>query len=78
VALADAARCYEEAGEIERARELALRINSEAPELALPPHVSAMLTKRRQFPAPRSNPRWPREEARCPESPSGETTPTSS
>lgn len=52
LALADAARCYEQAGEIERARELALRIAAEAPDLALPSHLSAILAELRQIPAP--------------------------
>jgi tetratricopeptide (TPR) repeat protein len=51
-ALAEAARCLQQAGEIERARELALQLATEAPELMLPQHLSAMLAELRQIPAP--------------------------
>jgi hypothetical protein len=50
-ALAEAARCLQQAGEIERARELALRLDTDAPELMLPQHLSAMLAELRQIPA---------------------------
>jgi len=51
-ALAQAARCFQQAGEIERARELALRVSTEAPELDLPPHLSTMLAELRQIQVP--------------------------
>jgi hypothetical protein len=51
-ALADAARCLQQAGEIGRARELALKLATDAPELMLPQHLSAMLAELRQAPAP--------------------------
>jgi hypothetical protein len=51
-ALAEAARCLQQAGEIGRARELALKLGSDAPELMLPQHLSAMLAELRQAPAP--------------------------
>jgi hypothetical protein len=51
-ALAEAARCLQQAGEVERARELALQLATEAPELMLPQHLSAMLAELRQIPAP--------------------------
>jgi hypothetical protein len=51
-ALAEAARCLQQAGEIGRARELALKLATEAPELMLPQHLSAMLAELRQIPAP--------------------------
>lgn len=50
-ALAEAARCLQQAGEIERARELALRLATEAPDLALPQHLTSMLAELRQIPA---------------------------
>ncbi len=50
--LADAARCLQQAGEIERARELALKLASDAPELMLPQHLSAILAELRQLPTP--------------------------
>ena len=49
-ALAEAARCFLQADEIERARELALTLNTDALELALPQHLSAMLAELRQTP----------------------------
>jgi hypothetical protein len=52
LALAEAARCFQQAGEIERARELALKLASDAPELALSPHHGAMLAELRQIPTP--------------------------
>jgi tetratricopeptide (TPR) repeat protein len=51
-ALAEAARCYQEAGETDRARELAQRISSESPDIALPQHLSAILSELRQTSAP--------------------------
>jgi len=51
-ALAEAARCLQQAGEIERARELALKLDTDAPELMLPQHLTAMLAELRQIPAP--------------------------
>lgn len=51
-ALAEAARCFQQAGEIERAREIALRVSAESPDLMLPQHLSAMLSELRQIPAP--------------------------
>ena len=50
-ALAEAARCLQQAGEIERARELALKLKADAPELMLPQHLSAMFEELRQIPA---------------------------
>jgi hypothetical protein len=50
-ALAEAARCYQQAGENERARELALRIAAESPEPMLPQELSALLAELRQIPA---------------------------
>jgi predicted negative regulator of RcsB-dependent stress response len=51
-ALADAARCLQQVGEIERAREIALKLAADAPELALPEHLSAMLEELRHTSAP--------------------------
>ncbi len=51
VALAEAARCLLQAGEIARARDLALRVDSEFPDLALPPDLSSELDELRQMPA---------------------------
>ncbi len=51
-ALAEAARCLQQAGEFERAREIALKLDTDAPELMLPQHLSAMLAELRQAPAP--------------------------
>jgi tetratricopeptide (TPR) repeat protein len=52
-AMADAARCYSEAGEIGRARDLALRLYSEGPpELSLPEYQLAMLRELRQTRTP--------------------------
>jgi len=42
-ALADAARCFREAGDAEHARQLAERLEIEAPQLNLPAHVRAAL-----------------------------------
>ena len=51
--MADAARCFLQAGEIERARVLALRLHSEGPaELNLPEHQRAMLRELRQTRTP--------------------------
>ncbi len=50
-ALAEAARCFQQAGEIERAREIALRLGAEAPDLMLPQHLSALFAELRQMPA---------------------------
>jgi tetratricopeptide (TPR) repeat protein len=52
LALAEAARCLQQAGEIERAREIALKLASDAPELALSQHLSALLAELRQIPVP--------------------------
>ncbi len=51
-ALAEAARCFEQAGELARARELALRVSTEAPDLMLPQHLATMLAELRQAPTP--------------------------
>jgi hypothetical protein len=51
-ALAQSARCYQHAGEMERARELALKLAADAPELMLPQHLSAVLAELRQIPTP--------------------------
>jgi hypothetical protein len=51
-ALAEAARCLQQAGEIERAREIALRLATDAPELMLPQQLGAMLAELRQIPTP--------------------------
>ncbi len=50
-ALADAARCLLQAGETQRAREMALKLAADAPELALPQYLSAMLAELRNLPA---------------------------
>ena len=46
-ALADAARCYAQAGETGRAKALADRLELEAPTLNLPPHVRTKLRELR-------------------------------
>ena len=52
-AMADAARCFSEAGEIQRGRDLALRLYSEGPsDLSLPDHQSAILAELRQTRTP--------------------------
>jgi hypothetical protein len=51
-ALAQAARCFQQAGELARARELALLVDTDSPELMLPQHLSTMLAELRQIPAP--------------------------
>jgi predicted negative regulator of RcsB-dependent stress response len=51
-ALAQAARCFQQAGEIERAREFALRVDPDSPDLMLPQHLSTMLAELRQIPTP--------------------------
>jgi len=52
-AMADAARCFSQAGEVQRARDLALRLFSEGPpELNLPEHQRAMLRELRQTRTP--------------------------
>ena len=51
-ALAEAARCLQQAGEIERAREIALKLATDAPELMLPQQLGAMLAELRQIPTP--------------------------
>ncbi len=51
-ALAEAARCLQQAGEIERARELALQLAADAPDLALPEYLSGLLAELRQLPTP--------------------------
>ncbi len=42
-ALADAARCFLEAGDRDRAVQLAEQLGSEAPQVELPPHLAGML-----------------------------------
>ena len=52
-AMADAARCYSEAGETGRARDLALRLYAERPsDLSLPEYQLAMLRELRQTRTP--------------------------
>jgi len=51
-ALAEAARAFYQAGELARARELALELGADAPELMLPDHLRGMLAELRQIPAP--------------------------
>jgi hypothetical protein len=51
-ALAQAARCFQQAGEIARAREFALRVDTDSPDLMLPQHLSTMLAELRQIPTP--------------------------
>jgi tetratricopeptide (TPR) repeat protein len=51
-ALAQAARCFQQAGEVARAREFALRVDTESPDLMLPQHLSTMLAELRQLPTP--------------------------
>ena len=51
-ALAEAARCFQQAGETERARELALTLATDAPELVVPQHLSELLTELRNLPTP--------------------------
>jgi len=51
-ALAEAARTFQQAGEVARARELALELGTDAPELMLQDHLRAMLAELRQIPAP--------------------------
>ena len=46
-ALGDAARCFAEAGEVERALAIFERIETEAPEASLPPHTKARLLELR-------------------------------
>jgi tetratricopeptide (TPR) repeat protein len=46
-ALGDAARCFAEAGDVQRALEIFERIESEAPEAALPAHTKARLLELR-------------------------------
>ncbi|MEE9608417.1 MAG: tetratricopeptide repeat protein [Myxococcota bacterium] len=41
-ALLDAARCFAQAGEVERARELFARVDAEAPDLRVPDHLRAL------------------------------------
>jgi len=50
-ALAQAARCFQQAGELARARELALLVDTESPDLMLPQHLTSMLAELRQIPA---------------------------
>jgi tetratricopeptide (TPR) repeat protein len=47
LALADAARCFVEAGEVERALAVFERIETEAPDTALPAHTRARLLELR-------------------------------
>jgi tetratricopeptide (TPR) repeat protein len=49
-AMADAARCFAQAGERDRARSLAARLDLEAPSLRLPDHVRTMLRELRNDP----------------------------
>ena len=51
-ALAQAARCFQQAGKIARAREFALRVDPDSPDLMLPQHLSTMLAELRQIPTP--------------------------
>jgi hypothetical protein len=51
-ALAQAARCFQQAGELARARELALLVDTDSPELMLPQHLTSMLAELRQVSAP--------------------------
>jgi len=51
-ALAEAARCLQQAGEAQRAREIALKLAADAPELMLPQHLDAILAELRQMPTP--------------------------
>jgi tetratricopeptide (TPR) repeat protein len=51
-ALAEAARSFQQAGEVARARELAIKLGTDAPELMLPDHLRTMLAELRQIPAP--------------------------
>ncbi len=51
-ALAEAARCFQQAGELARAREIAQRVTTEAPDLMLPQHLSTMLAELQQIPTP--------------------------
>jgi predicted negative regulator of RcsB-dependent stress response len=53
-ALADAARCYANAGDRGRATALAFRLDAEAPKLNLPEHVRARLQELRQGTPPES------------------------
>ncbi|HXV36274.1 MAG TPA: tetratricopeptide repeat protein [Myxococcota bacterium] len=52
IALAEAARCLQQAGETERARDLAMRVPLESPSLMLPEHLRSMVAELRQLPAP--------------------------
>jgi len=49
-ALAEAARCLDQAGETERAKELAQRINAESPHLMVPQELDELLAELRQIP----------------------------
>jgi len=51
-ALADAARCYAEAGDFEQAVSLATRLESDGSEEELPPHLTAKLAELRAQGAP--------------------------
>jgi hypothetical protein len=57
-ALADAARCYAEAGKPDQALAIYQRLKSESPDLKLPPHVEARLEEleARSFSAPAAAP----------------------
>jgi hypothetical protein len=57
IALAEAARCLKQAGETERARDLAMRVPLESPSLMLPEHLRSMITELRQLPAPGAPPK---------------------
>jgi len=51
-ALAEAARCYQQAGDTEHARELAQRVATESPDAMLPQELSDLLSELRQSSAP--------------------------
>lgn len=51
-ALADAMRCHLAAGESQPARDLALQLDAEAPDLELPDHTRAMIRELRHAQAP--------------------------
>lgn len=51
-ALADAMRCFVQAGEAQRARDLALQIDAEAPDLELPEHARTLVRELRQTQSP--------------------------
>ena len=61
LALADAARCFAEAGDVERALTIFERIETEAPDARLPAHTKARLLELRAA-RPRGEVEVPREE----------------